>query len=154
MKTAAHSPLAAAQLDQMRYAQRRIHQPELFGNAADGSMDGTPESGPYFVFACYKDTAGKLQIMPLWSVHKHDWPLQFVYLIGDPVESRGERTPPELMIDIRDLGDAIGKNRITNANWGSRSHLEVLTRALGTGLLDTQIEAIRLRYATQQGGAA
>lgn len=124
------SPLQWAQSRQAAYVDHRRRFPSFFGNSADGAMDGTPVTGPAFVFAPYRGEDGKHRIMTFWSVHKYAWPLQFVYFFGDPIDSRGERTDPDLCLDIRDLKDAIGCNRILQANWGSRSHSKVLTRAL------------------------
>lgn len=102
-------------------------------------MDGTPESGPNFAFAVGKNALGRPEIFTFWSVHKHAWPMQFLYFFGQAVDSRGERSDPDLTIDIRDLGEHIGTNRITQAAWGSKSHIEVLRRALVTGDLSTRI---------------
>jgi hypothetical protein len=141
VNTKALSPLARAQHDQQRYHQFRRHQPELFGHHPDGSMDGTPETGPSFVFAL--DRRKRAQIFTFWSVHKHPWPLQFIYHFGDVIDCRGERTDPSLTIDIRDFGpELIGTNRILRADWGSKSHIEVLSRALTEGdLADRILEA-------------
>ncbi len=145
MNVKALSPLARAQNDQQRYQQFRKANPEQFGNHADGSMDGTPETGPSFVFA----VAGRRnpQIYTFWSVHKHAWPLQFIYHFGDVIDCRGERTDPALTIDIRDLGpEIIGTNRILRADWGSKSHIEVLSRALAHGELAERIDDALLPF--------
>lgn len=133
------SPLQIAQNQLAHYREHRAKYPSLFGNHSDGSMDGTPESGPNFCFAVGKSTGGKGEIYTFWSVHKHAWPMQFLYFFGHPVDSRGERTDPDLTIDIRDLGAAIGTNRITQALWGSKSHIEVLRRALTSGDLSARM---------------
>lgn len=130
-----NSPLQIAQTQLERYREHRKRYPSLFGHHRDGSMDGTPESGPRFVFAVGKGVSGKAEVFTFWSVHKHAWPMQFLYFFGDPIDSRGERTDPDLTIDLRDLGPAIGSNRISQAMWGSKSHLEVLRRALANGQL-------------------
>lgn len=136
------SPLQFAQNQLARYREHRSLAPSQYGNHADGSMDGTPETGPSFAIAWDRRDRRRLRHYIFWSVHKHTWPLQFVYCFGDAVDSRGERTPETLLIDIRDLSEHIGTNRIANAKWGSKSHLEVLSRALTNGdLVDRILEA-------------
>lgn len=133
------SPLQQAKGQQQVYVNHRRLYPSLFGNGSDGSMDGTPETGPSFVLVPWRDQAGQYQIDTFWSVHKHAWPLQFIYFFGQAVDSRGERSAHDLCIDIRDLKKAIGGNRIRQARWGSKSHIEVLKRALSHHGLASQI---------------
>jgi hypothetical protein len=133
------SPLQFAQNELALYREHRRLAPSQYGNQPDGSMDGTPETGPAFAFAWDRHNRLKPQHYIFWSVHKHAWPLQFIYCFGNAVDSRGERTPETLLIDIRDLGEHIGTNRIARANWGSKSHLEVLSRALTEGALTQRI---------------
>lgn len=133
------SPLQFAQNQLLHYREHRRLCPSQYGNQPDGSMDGTPESGPAFVIAWDWRARRNPQHYIFWSVHKHPWPLQFIYCFGNAVDSRGERTDPSLTIDIRDLAEHIGTNRIAKANWGSKSHLEVLTRALTAGDLAQRI---------------
>ncbi|WP_298290297.1 hypothetical protein [Novosphingobium sp.] len=140
------SPVQLALHQLARYKEHRRLHPELFGHHADGSMDGTPECGPRFVFAFDNRNRRNPQIYTFWSVHKHAWPLQFIYFFGDAIDSRGERTDPAFTIDIRDLGEHIGTNRILRAEWGSKSHIEVLTRALAHGELAERIDDALLPF--------
>lgn len=133
------SPMQLAHSQIAHYRDTRARFPSLFGHHSDGTMDWTPIGGPNYCFATGKNLLGKTEIFTFWSVHKHAWPMQFLYFFGDAVDSRGERTDPDLTIDIRELGAAIGTNRITQAMWGSKSHIEVLRRALTKGDLAARI---------------
>ncbi|WP_226018652.1 hypothetical protein [Novosphingobium sp. FKTRR1] len=90
---------AAAQADE--YRRRRAATPELFGNGADGAMDGTnPITGPVPLIVFSPD---QRQGWLLWCIHKWPWPLQYWYCFGKAWDSRGERTDELLMIDVRDI---------------------------------------------------
>lgn len=119
-----------AQREEYRLA--RWAKPAFFGNA-DGYFDGTPEDGPMPVLVLLR--VPKWHFRVLWGIHKHAWPMDFIYCSGLAIHSRGERTDPTLQFDIRDLPKQfIGRFKMDHPDGCGRSrHAKVIGRALDAG---------------------
>lgn len=133
------------------YQARRKATPTLFGNGPDGSWDGTPEYGP-LPFLCFgpEDDRGWL----LWCVHKHPWPLEYIYCFGKAWDSAGERTDPLLTLDVRDLPKQyVGRLKIDAKTCRSRNHRTIIGRALADGY-DLAAHAAREEALAQAQAAA
>ena len=116
------------------YRDLRAASPELFGNH-DGYFDNTPEHGPFPIPIAYERN-GEWRARVIWGVHKYDWAMAFIYCVGTASDSRGERTDPKLVLDIRRLPKKyIGRFQIDKqAGCARRSHVKVFQRALADGL--------------------
>lgn len=116
------------------YRADRAVNPSAYG-PADGCFDGTdPQHGPMPLALLFKRGDG-YDFRVIWGVHKHAWPMDFWYCIGNATDSRGERTAEHLMLDIRDLPKGyIGRYKLEpNERCDRRSHQKVLERALADG---------------------
>ncbi|WP_226019746.1 hypothetical protein [Novosphingobium sp. FKTRR1] len=121
---------ARAQADE--YRRCRAATPELFGNSADGAMDGTDEkSGPQLLIVSAPDEkSGWI----LWHVHKWPWPMQYWYCFGKAWDSRGERTNELLMIDVRDIPQRYhGRLKLDSKTTWHKNARKILGRALADG---------------------
>lgn len=138
-----------AQLDEYK-AQRRSY-PEAFGNGPDGTMDGTPETGPLHAFCFSPD---QKQGWLLWHVHKWPWPMQFWYCFGRACDSRGERTDEALMLDVRDLPKQyIGRLKLDSKTTWFKNHRKVIGAALADGY-DLASHARRVNEEAAQEAAS
>lgn len=134
------------------YRKMRAASPELFGHSSDGFMDGTPDNGPMGLTLMF-ERDGTWQHRVIWGVHKHPFPLSFIYCIGTACDSRGERTDQALILDIRDMPRKfIGRYKIDrDAGCGRRSHCTILQRALAAGFdLDAHCLSMLGNYAAEE----
>lgn len=117
------------------YQALRKSKPDEFGNSKDGCWDGTPEIGPMLLPIIWIDGAGKPHWRVLWGVHKHRWPLSYIYCFGTALQSRGERSDPAVLFDIRNLPKIfIGRFDLTrDPGCERKSHRTIIGRALAAG---------------------
>lgn len=131
----------------VEYRTRRVAQPEAFGNAPDGSMDGTAPTGPLPAICWAPD---QKQGWLLWHIHKWPWPLQYHYCFGKAWDSKGERTDPFLAIDVRDLPKQYhGRLKIDAKTRWRKNHRIIIGRALADGY-DLAAHAVHVIEAEQQ----
>lgn len=122
--------LGAINRQRADYRTLRAEYPEQFG-PFDGAMDGTPELGP-MPLPIFWEAAGDWHWRVLWGIHKHSWALDYSYCLGIASDSRGERTSPQLMFDVRDMPSRyIGRFAINKAPiCGRKPHRTIIGRAL------------------------
>ena len=127
--------LAEANEQIRQYKLDRQAEPSAFGNSSDGAWDGTPEHGPMLLPIVWLDAAHQGHWRVLWGVHKHPWPLTYIYCFGTASQSRGERTDPAFLFDIRNMPKRfIGRfNLDRDPGCGRKSHRKIITRALADG---------------------
>lgn len=133
-----------------QYVADRIAKPKHFGHSSDGCWDGTHETGPACLGLNYKD-GRDYRFRIIWCVHKHPWPFDYIYCIGTASDSRGERTDPNLTLDIRQMPKKyIGRYRLElNDACDRRAHRKVLERALSDGF-DLATHVARIEEAERE----
>jgi hypothetical protein len=122
---------ANRQIAELRLA--RLANPDAFGSR-HGCFDQTPEHGPMLLPIVY-ETAEGWRWRVLWGVHKHPWPLTFIYCLGRASDSRGERSDPGLIFDLRKLPKKyLGRfNLDRDPGCARASHRTIIARALADG---------------------
>lgn len=127
------------------YKTTRAANPDPFGHH-DGFMDGTPDHGPMPLPIIYQQ-GEDWKWSVIWGVHKHPWPLTYVYCLGMAVDSRGERTALDLQFDIRDMPKKYVGRFILDRDpgCGRNSHRTIIGRALADGFDLKTISAATMR---------
>lgn len=116
------------------YRRRRRANPADFGHA-DGCFDSTPESWGPFPLICFEREELGARWWVLWGTHKHRFPSEYWFCFGNAWDSKGERTDPFLVVDIRTLPKRyIGRFKLAaRSTCGMKAQRTIFTRALADG---------------------
>lgn len=136
------------------YRRRRLENPADFGHA-DGCFDGTPERyGPMPLICVEREEVGA-RWWVLWGMHKHRFPSDYWFCFGNAWDSKGERTDPLLLVDIRTLPKQyIGRFQLHKlGGCGMGKQRAIFTRALADGY-DLAAHAARQHQLAIEAAAA